>query len=155
VIQLRPESTCSQPKVSPTPDLVGKPDFPDLRELIEQESSPMSLWIELYHVLVIAYDQQPINDERIGKVYDYAAWCLKQPQTGNKETDAPSGAAVSFIEDIPLNQRISDDLYRWVSAETFDGCENLFRYLLSDEEYQGFAAEFHRKKKEFGGASPL
>jgi hypothetical protein len=129
--------------------------FPDLRELIDQESSPLSLWIELYHVLVIAYDQQPINEERIGKVYDYAAWCLKQPATGNKETDPSSGVAVSFIEDIPLNQRISDDLYRWVSAETFDDCEPLFRCVLNDEEFQRFAADFRRKKKQYGGPSRL
>jgi hypothetical protein len=37
--------------------------FPDLRDLIEQEPSPLSLWIELLHVLSIAYDQVPINED--------------------------------------------------------------------------------------------
>lgn len=129
--------------------------FPDLQELIDHESSPLSLWIELYQVLVNAYDQQPINEDRIGKVYDYAAWCLKQPETRNKETDPSNGVAVSFIEDIPLDQRISDDLYRWVSAETFDDCESLFRYVLNDEEFKRFAADFHRKRKQYGGPSRL
>ena len=129
--------------------------FPELRELIEQESSPLSLWIELYHVLVDAYDEQPINEELIGKVYDYASWCFKQPETGNIETDPANGVAVSFMEDIPLNRRISDDLYRWVSSETFDGCEPLLRYVLNDEEFQRFATDFHRKKKLYSGPSRL
>ena len=129
--------------------------FPELRELIERESNPLSLWIELYHALVIAYDQQPIDDERIGKIYDYASWCFKQPKTGKIETDPSNAVAVSFIEDIPLNRRISDDLFRWVSAETFDDCESLFRYVLNEEEFQRFSADFHRKKKQYGGPSRL
>jgi hypothetical protein len=129
--------------------------FPDLRDLIEQESNPLNLWIELYHVLVIAYDQEPINEDRIGKIYDYASWCLKQPETGNSKTDPSSGVAVSFIEDIPLNRRISDDLYRWMSAETFNDCEPLFRYMLNDEEFKSFSASFHSKKKQFSRPSRL
>jgi hypothetical protein len=37
------------------------------------------------------------------------------------------GVGVSFIEDIPLDQRVSDDLYRWVLAKTLDDCESPFR----------------------------
>jgi hypothetical protein len=129
--------------------------FPDFRDLIEQEPSPLSLWIELYMVLVRAYDQEPINEEQIGKIYDYAAWCLRQPNTGNNDTDPSSGVAVSFIEDIPLNQRISEDLHRWMSAETFDDCESLFRYMLNDEQFQNFSASFHSKRRQFGGPSRM
>jgi hypothetical protein len=129
--------------------------FPDLRDLIEGEASPLSLWIELYWVLVRAYDEEPMNEDRIGKIYDYAAWCLRQPNTGNNDTDASSGVAVAFIEDIPLNQRISEDLYRWMSAETFNDCEPLFRYTLSDEEFQKFTTNFHGKKSKFVGPSRI
>jgi len=82
--------------------------FPDLRDLIEQERSPLSLWIELYRALVIAYDQQPIDEDRIAKIYEYASWCFQQPETGNIETDPSNGVAVSFIEDIPLDQRFAN-----------------------------------------------
>jgi hypothetical protein len=129
--------------------------FPDLRDLIEKEPSPLSLWIELYHALVIAYDHQPIDENRIAKTYDYASWCFQQPETGNIETDPSNGVAVSFIEDIPLDPRISGDLYRWMSAETFNGCENLFRYHLNDEEFKNFSASFHDKKKHFNRPSRL
>jgi hypothetical protein len=128
--------------------------FPDLRDLIEKETSPLSLWIELYQVLVHAYDRDPIDEDRIRKICDYASWCFKQPETGNKDTDPSSGVAVSFIEDIPLNQRISEDLHRWMSAETFNDCEPLFRYTLSDEEFEQFSASFHSKKNKFDGPSP-
>ena len=79
---------------------------------------------------------------------DYASWCIQQPDTRDEATDPSSAVAVSFIEDIPLNQRISDDLHRGVSAKSFEGFENLFRYHLDDDEYQKFAADFHRKKKD-------
>jgi hypothetical protein len=129
--------------------------FPDLRDLIEEETSPLSLWIELYEVLVRAYDRDPIDEDRIRKIYDYASWCFKQPETGNKDTDPSNGVSVSFIEDIPLNQRISEDLHRWMSAETFNDCEPLFRYMLNDEEFQDFSASFHRRKRESGNCSGI
>jgi hypothetical protein len=129
--------------------------FPELHGLIEEQTAPMGLWIELYIKLVSAYDQQPIDEERIGKIYDYASWCFKQPGTADPKTDPSSAVAVGFIEDIPMDHRISDDLHRWMSAETFDGCENLFRYTLSDSEFERFAANFHSKKRNFNGPSRL
>lgn len=129
--------------------------FPDLRERIEEQSGPMDLWIDLNFELVNAYDQEPINEERIAKVYDYAPWTFEQPDTGDVETNPSSAMAVAFIENIPSDQRISHDLYRWMSAETFDGCEALFRYLLTEEEWLTFSADFHRKKKLFVGPSCL
>lgn len=129
--------------------------LPDFHDLIHESSSPMDLWTELYFQLAWAYDRQPFDDEHIGKIYEYAGWCLKQPNARNAETDISSAAAVGLVETIPLSKRISDDLYRWMSAETFDGCENLFRYHLSEEEYKAFAADFHRKQKQFTGSPRL
>ena len=129
--------------------------FPDLHDLIEEETGPMGLWIELRYKLVRTYDKRPLNEEFIGKVYDYASWCLTQPSTGDAFTDPSSAAAVGFIEDISQDQRMSDDLYRWMSAETFDDSESLFRYRLSDEEFERFAANFYKRKKDFNGPSRL
>lgn len=129
--------------------------FPDRRELIEEQPNPMSLWIELTIALGHVYEESPLSDERIEKFYDYAAWCLKQPRTESAETDLSTAVAVCFIEHIPLHPGISDDVYRWLSAESFDGFENLFRYHLSDEEFKKFASEFHAKKKTFKGIPRL
>jgi hypothetical protein len=49
--------------------------FPELTELIETESQLGDLWIELHYRLVKAYSRQPINDDLIGRIYDYAKWC--------------------------------------------------------------------------------
>jgi hypothetical protein len=58
-------------------------------------------------------------------------------------------------ESLPLDHAVSEDLYRWLSMETFEGCENLFRYHLSDEEYRKFRYDFVRKKKDYPGPSRL
>jgi hypothetical protein len=129
--------------------------FPNLRELIEKQTNPMSLWIELAFALEHVYEENPLNDERIGKFYEYAAWCFKQPRTEIAETDLNSCVAVCFIEHIPLHRGMSDDLYRWMSVGSFHGFENLFRYHLSDGEFKKFSAEFHAKKKNFKGVSRL
>jgi hypothetical protein len=50
--------------------------FPDLQEMIQNQASPMGLWIDLSFVLETAYAEKPINEERIRNVYDYAAWCF-------------------------------------------------------------------------------
>jgi hypothetical protein len=129
--------------------------FPDLADLIAEETAAMGLWIELYVMFVRTYDEVPLDEDFVGKVYEYAAWCFAQPSTGSAATDPSSAAAVGFIEDIPTNKRISEDLHRWMSVESFDGFENLFRYMLSDEEYEKFAAGFRERKKNFNGPTRL
>ena len=129
--------------------------FPELRELILAQTNPMSLWIELHLVLERVYDQIPVDEDQIRQIYDYASWCFEQPDTGDVETDTSTAAAVAFVEHIPLDERVSDDLYRWMSIQSFNRFEDLFRYHLSDEEYRRFAADFHQKKKQFAGQSRL
>jgi hypothetical protein len=129
--------------------------FPDLRELIEEQTGPMGLWVELYLKLLRAYDREPLDEERIGKIYEYASWCLMRRSTGDAWTDPSSAVAVGFIEDLPHDDRVASDLFRWMSAETFDDSEKLFRYSLSDEEFERFAAVFRQRKKDFKGPSRL
>lgn len=129
--------------------------FPEFRGIVEEQDSPMALWIEPYYQLVVCYGQEPIDEERIARIYDYAAWCFDQPPTGKAETDPAGAAAVTFVEDIPRNARISDDLFRCMSAESFKGFEPLFRYRLRDQEFDRFAASFHEKKKSYRGPTRL
>lgn len=74
--------------------------------------SPSGIWIVLSPALTIAYDEEPINEDLIRRIYEYAAWCLGQPQTDSSETDVSSAAAVGLIEDIPLCSKAKNDLYR-------------------------------------------
>lgn len=128
--------------------------FPELHDIINRNQA-FDFCSELYPMLVASYEEQPINEDRIGRIYDYARWCLSQPQTRDLNTDLPNAIAVGLIESLPLNQRVSEDLYRWLSMESFQGFENLFRYHLSDEEYQTFFAAFLRKKVQFTGSPRL
>src|SRR6266566_4462637 len=79
--------------------------FPRLEEVINRnEGGPLGLWGELYLALIKAYEEHPINEDLIGKIYDYAAWCFSQPQTDDVGTDLSSAAAVGLIESIPLDK---------------------------------------------------
>lgn len=132
--------------------------FPELQGelfLHHNQDSPSALWIDLFSLLHFAYTEDPQNDDLIGRIYSYAAWCFEQPDTENAETDLSSATAIGLIETIPLDQKISDDLYRWMTVEAFDGFESLFRYHLADEAFCAFRAEFVRKKKSYSGPSIL
>jgi hypothetical protein len=130
--------------------------FPELHNKIsENTSGPASLWIDLFNALVDAYEQEPVDDDLIGRIYDYASWSFQQPDTGDVKTDLPSAAALGLIESLPLDQNVSQDLYRWLSSESFDGFEALFRYHLTDEEYRAFRDDFIRKKADYPGPSRL
>jgi len=132
--------------------------FPELESFLFQPQfydSPNALWIDLFYLLQTAYDAEPSNDDLIGRIYSYAAWCFEQPDTKDTEADLSDATAIGLIETIPLDRKASDDLYRWITVEAFDGFENLFRYHLEDEAYRAFRAEFVRKKKTYSGPSIL
>jgi hypothetical protein len=128
--------------------------FPELEEELNRNSlGPGGLWVDLLNALTSACEEDPVNDDLIGRISDYAAWCFKQPDTGDVETDLASATGVGLMENLPLDKAVSADLHRWLSVETFEGCENLFRYHLSDAEYRNFRDEFMRKKSESDGPS--
>jgi hypothetical protein len=85
--------------------------FPELEdEITRNQGGPIGLWTDLHFALTAAYRAAPINDDLIRRIYDFAVWCFRQPKTGDAETDLSSAAAVGFIESLPLDQRVSDDL---------------------------------------------
>lgn len=118
-------------------------------------SSPVDLWIDLVYLLSTAYLEQQVNDDLIGRIYDYAAWSFKQPDPGTAETDLSSATAGCLIETIPHDQNVSRDLYRWMSVESFEGFENVFRYMLSEAQFSKFKEEFLRMKHAYSGPSRI
>jgi hypothetical protein len=130
--------------------------FPKLIKDFERyDVSPGSIWIVLDTALHSAYEDEPSNDDLIGRIYDYAAWCFAQPETGDLENDLSSATAVGFIESIPLDPKVSGDLYRWMSIKSFLGFENLFRYHLEEDAYRKFHDQFMEKKKGYSGSSRI
>ncbi len=134
---------------------VAQQFFPEIADKMHLDGGIHGLWSDLYLQLLRAYDASPVNDELIGRIYDYANWCFNHPQTNDPSVDLSSATAVGFVEDLPLDQRVSEDLYRWLSVETFEGCKNLFRYHLSEEQYRAFAEQFKHKKENYAGPSRL
>lgn len=123
--------------------------FPELkREITSGQGGPLDLWATVFSTIIAAYRVTPRNDDFIRRAYEYAAWCVRQPETGTLETDLPNAAAIGFLENLPLDPRVSSDLHRWLSVETFEGCETLFRHHLSPGEYRKLHDEFIRKKKD-------
>jgi hypothetical protein len=141
--------------------------LPELKETIREQLGPSALWTEIFSTLEGCYERQPFNDDLIGRIYDFAGWCLIQPQTPDARptttlelleqaaSDVPSAAAVGLIESIPLSAAISQDLHRWLSVDSFEGFENLLRYHLSPDQYAKFRSDFLQKKSEFNGPSRL
>jgi hypothetical protein len=80
---------------------------------------------------------------------------VSRSPTEGVQTDLSSAAAVGLIEDIPLVRKVSEDLYRWMSIESFEGFENLFRYHLGEDEYRVFHDEFMLKKETYSGPSRI
>jgi hypothetical protein len=129
--------------------------FPELKKDIAQNPGPLDLRDDLYIRLERGYEAKPINEDLVRRIYDSAAWCFRQPQTNDIKTDLSNAAAVGLMENLPLDKPVSEDSYRWLSLETFRGCERLFRHHLSDENYQRFSNEFIGKKVDFAGTPRL
>ncbi len=92
--------------------------FPELQSQITRNQGGLhGLWADLFHAMVAAYRATPANEDFIRRVYEYAAWCVRQPQTSDPETDLPSATAVGFLENLPLDPQVSDDLHRWLSVD--------------------------------------
>jgi len=124
------------------------PEFEDLITQDRPSPGPMSLWIDLHLALVDMYEASPRNDDLIGRIYDFAAWCLNQPSAPDADASSDLSTAVSvvFIEHLPLDRKVAEDLHRWMSLESFQGFESLFRYHLSDKEYEEFTRDFAARK---------
>jgi len=127
--------------------------FPELEsQITRNQGGLLGLWPDLYAALTAAYRETPINENLIRRIYEFAGWCFRQPEGEGPEGDLSNATAVGLIESLPLDQRVSDDLHRWMSVETFEGCEKLFRYHLTKDEFCKWHAAFVRKKK--GVAAP-
>jgi hypothetical protein len=70
---------------------------------------------------------------------------------GRVANQSSSAAAVGLIENIPLDQAVSQGLYRWLSMEAFEGFEKLFKYHLSEEEYGKFHSDSSGRGKIIEG----
>jgi hypothetical protein len=108
--------------------------------VVEQADSPMALWIELNLAAKRAYEAPTIDDKFIRAVFTYARYCWASPD-GHVST----AVVVAFFENIVTSSAVRADLHRWISQAEFAGLEAPFRYHLSPEAFDEFAAEFKKR----------
>jgi hypothetical protein len=130
--------------------------FPEFTNKFEYAPlSPMGFWIELRIALEDAYRSDPINEDLIGRIYRYAAWCFDQPNTNSAETDLGTAVIVCLIEHLPEMPRVAGDLYHWMSLESFNGFESAFRYHLSGEQFSAFRNLFMQQRHKGNSGTHL
>jgi hypothetical protein len=120
--------------------------LPELKTIIDIAENPMMMWIELHLKWERAYAEQLPNDDFIRRIYKYALWCVARPQTNDASTDMPTAVTCAFYESIPLDKRVSANLHRWLTYDDCMGLESVFRYPLSEDEFQALRATFDSDK---------
>jgi hypothetical protein len=122
--------------------------IPRFRKLIEEAESVWMLWVDLWCQFVKAH-ADPLDEELIGQVYDYAWWCANSP-----DPDTRTAGVLSFYEDLPTRPEVRAQMAKWLSPERFSGMGEIFRYHLdSFEDYQRFVQEFYQRRSQLGEAA--
>ncbi len=115
--------------------------FPELADSVREAETPYLLWSDLYDAFEIAYGP-PRDESLIKRVYGYADWCIDQRQGETAEDDLVTCVAVSFYEHIPQHAEARADMPRWFTLQDFLGMGKLFRYNLSDAEFEALKQHF-------------
>jgi hypothetical protein len=115
--------------------------IPELRRLIEESRNVMSLWIDLGLKLDRLYQSQS-DEKTIAGIYDYASWCLNHSHNGDTQT----AVVCAFYEHLPQQEATRKDIPNRLSMDDFLKVKEVFKHLLSDEEYERFVKEFLQQK---------
>jgi hypothetical protein len=105
------------------------------------------LWFELRQAFNKAYSGRR-NESLIARIYEFAHWCEEQPRGATAETDLATCVSVSFFEHIIELSEARDDMPRWFSLEEFNKMESVFRYHLSDKDFDQLKKSFAPDKKK-------
>src|SRR5438105_13124416 len=79
-----------------------------IQRVISASTNPHELWMDVELEFQDAHDDPP-DEPFIAGVYDYAKWCVTQPE----DRGLLSATVVSFWEDLPLDKRVVHNLVRW------------------------------------------
>ncbi len=115
--------------------------FPELADRVRTAKTPYLLWFELRDAFESAYGS-PRDESLIERIYRYADWCIDQPRGQTAKDDLATCVSVSFYEHIPECPAARADMPRWFLLEDVLGMEKLFRYHLSETEWQDLRRYF-------------
>ncbi len=113
-------------------------------EKIRGAATPMELWIELFGVFR-EWHREPIDTAAIGKIYEYAKWCLKGAPRGSGDagTDPSTAAWVCFYEHIAAeDNRLTRRLVgEFMTLDEVRDVKDAFTYHLGEEGFARFLNE--------------
>ncbi len=101
--------------------------FPDLRAEIEECDAPYSLFSELVERCREAHEKA--DEDELGKIYGYVAWCARQPAQ-----PLWTAAGVSFYEHVAECEAAVDSFPRWVPPDVFEKIASLLGESLGPEK---------------------
>ncbi len=111
--------------------------FPELHREIADASGTSMLWLKLWNSLFKpAYEEDPLDDETIARVYNYAHWCLT-----HRSIEVRTAVVICFYEDLLDNPEVSRDLPRHLTQTDFDMLGSAWEY--------GTKRDFADLRKEF------
>jgi len=125
--------------------------FPELRQEFDynltfsdgEPDTPYQIWSQLLIAFNDAYERSPRDDALIRRIYEYAFWCAEDAPRGQTAgDDLLTCVCVCFFEHIPQRPLPRADMPRWFMYEDLIGMEQIFRYFLSDQEFDDLKQYF-------------
>ena len=121
--------------------------LPQYEALIEEAGTISYFWIELWFEFRDAYQQNPINEQIIAGVYDFAAWCWHGSDFKGNHIEMITTVFGSFYEHLPADPVRRHDMARWLCLDEFEVLQyGPFRYYLNADEHKIMIAEFRAAK---------
>ncbi len=125
--------------------------FPELISRFEQVDTPYLLWFELYDEFIHSYSASPRNESLIMRVYQFADWCLEQPQGRKADDDLTTCVAVCFYEHLPDHFGIRSDMPRWFTVDDILLMKQIFCYHMSESEFEDLKRYFEQHQDMYVG----
>jgi len=101
----------------------------------ERWDSPHIAWQDITIAFRDAY-KYPRNEDFIKRVYEYAHWCMRQPEGRSADDDLGSMTIVGFFEDVPTSEEAMKDMPRWFTLDQVIHMEETFSYMVGKEGFQ-------------------
>lgn len=114
--------------------------FPDLRAEIEECDAPYSLFSELVERCREAHKRA--DEDELGKIYGYAAWCSRQPAK-----HLWNAAGVSFYEPVVECEEAAGAFSKWVPADVFENIASLLEEPLGPERFAALKARYRSGRR--------
>ena len=110
--------------------------IPKQRELIQRSESVSMLWVELWFRFVDAH-QEPVDEETIRGVYEFAAWTCADSQSDEMATST----CCHFYEELPTEPLVRAQMRRFMTREDILGLSEIFKYHMTPDEHREFMRE--------------